>query len=224
MTVMFPPGVRLNRTRVAMTTQLSRDVEGWQKSIAAAVMSGAGMVIVSDPTIPAGGRVEESRLQAGAVLMGAALTSARQVGSRALVAVAEPVSREVLTDAVFVESLGRLSLWEGVLAGVEAHTPTEVDAVVASSAAYFVVDWRVDGLVAHAAEAAGARPDLVWFVKGLDSLGELEQAVDIGARRVWLDESNADLAQWSTYLRGVWRVDPAMRALIPGRLATRRLL
>lgn len=227
MTVMFPPQVRLNRTRIAVTTRLRLEAEDWKKSIASAVNNGAGMIIVTAPTPVSDLGASDSNPQAKAVVIGAALSTARQAGSHALVGVAEPVPRKVLTDAVLVESIDHLPLWNGVLAGIEVHTPAEVDAVIASNAAFLVVDWRTEGLLEHAVQAVKARPDLVWFVRGLASLNEVEQAVDLGARRVWLDETDTGygaITLWSTYLRGVWRADPEMHELILGRFVTRRLL
>jgi len=132
--------------------------------------------------------------------MSDALSSARQVSRRALVGVAEPCG-QVATDVVHMQSPGHSYRWFGKVTGCQVWSIDQARGAMAAGCSYCVVDAHVKGLIEHMAAGNLA---MVWFVNGCETMKDLEDAIDKGARRVWT-HSEEMVGPYSAYLRSVWR-------------------
>jgi len=184
MTVLWSPGIRLERTRVCLQTRAWGDREQWMAWCAEQVREGAGMIILTGP--------DEH--------MPDELASARQASRRALVGAAEPCG-EVSADVIHMQSVGHSYRWFGKVTGCQVGSVEQAHAASAAGCSYVVVDAREKDLVE---QMAADKLAMVWFVDGCETMEDLEEAARLGARRVWT-QSEEMVGPYSACLRRMWR-------------------
>ena len=173
---------------MCVETRASKDRDQWMAWCSEKVREGAGMIILTGP--------DDN--------MAESLALARQASRRGLVGVAEPCG-DVAADVIHMKSIGHSYRWFGKVTGAQVWSVDQARRAMAAGCSYAVVDARMEGLVE---QMAAGNLAMVWFVNGCDTMADLEEAAEKGARRVWT-RSEEMVGAYSAYLRHIWRADPS---------------